>query len=87
MRNAGDAYKGEGVMQGYLFFEVNDVNPLNTLSFQLENGKLLWDVVVLFAANINYDAEAGRPRVQCNPNVQYLLDNNEVSFSHCVDVV
>ena len=49
MRNAGDAYKGEGVMQGYLFFEVNDVN----------------------------DAEAGRPRVQCNPNVQYLLDNNE----------
>ena len=77
MRNAGDAYKGEGVMQGYLFFEVNDVNPLNTLSFQLENGKLLWDVIVLFAANINYDAEAGRPRVQCNPNVQYLLDNNE----------
>ena len=24
-----------------------------------------------------YKAEAGRPRVQCNPNVQYLLDNNE----------
>ena len=23
------------------------------------------------------DSEAGRPRVQCNPNVQYLLDNNE----------
>lgn len=77
MRNAAGAYKGEDVMQGYLFFEVNDVNPLNTLSFQLENGKLLWDVIVLFAANINYDAEAGRPRVQCNPNVQYLLDNNE----------
>ena len=77
MRSAGDTYKGEGVMQGYLFFEVNDVNPLNTLSFQLENGKLLWDVIVLFAANINYDSGAGRPRVQCNPNVQYLLDNNE----------
>lgn len=77
MRNAGDTYKGEDVVKGYLFFEVNDVNPLNTLSFKLENGKLLWDVVVLFAANINYDSEAGRPRVQCNPNVQYLLDNNE----------
>lgn len=77
MRNAGDAYKGDDVMQGYLFFEVNDVNPLNTLSFKLENGKILWDVIVLFAANINYDSEAGRPRVQCNPNVQYLLDNNE----------
>lgn len=77
MRSAGDTFKGEGAMQGYLFFEVNDVNPLNTLSFRLENGKILWDVVVLFAANINYDSEAGRPRVQCNPNVQYLLDNNE----------
>ena len=87
MRNAGDAYKGEGVMQGYLFFEVNDVNPLNTLSFQLENGKLLWDVVVLFAANINYDAEAGRPRVQCNPNVQYLLDNNETLLQKLLSIV
>lgn len=77
MRHASDTYKGEDVVKGYLFFEVNDVNPLNTFSFQLENGKLLWDVVVLFAANINYDAEAGRCRVQCNPNVQYLLDNNE----------
>ena len=77
LRNAGDTYKGEDAVKGYLFFEVNDVNPLNTLSFQLENGKLIWDVVVLFAANINYDSEAGRPRVQCNPNVQYLLDNNE----------
>lgn len=78
MRNASDAYKGEDVVQGYLFFEVNGTNPLNTLSFELENGKLLWDVVVLFAANINYDSDAGRPFVKCNPNVQYLLDNNEI---------
>lgn len=77
MRSAGDAYKGEDAVKGFLFFEVNDVNPLNAFSFQLGNGKLLWDVVVLFAANINYDSDAGRPRVQCNPNVQYLLDNNE----------
>ena len=26
---------------------------------------------------MNYDVEAGRPRIQCNPNVQFLLDNNE----------
>lgn len=77
MRSFGDAFKGEGKPKGFLFFEVNDVNPLNAFSFQLENGKYLWDVVVLFAANINYDAEAGRPYVKCNPNVQYLLDNNE----------
>jgi len=77
MRKSGDAFKGEDVVKGFLYFEVNDVNPLNALSFQLENGKYLWDAVVLFAANINYDAAAGRPYVKCNPNVQYLLDNNE----------
>lgn len=78
MRNAGDAHKGENMVQGCVFFEVNDVNPLNALSFKLENGKLLWDAVVLFSANINYDNEAQRPRIKCNPNVQYLLDNNEI---------
>ena len=34
-------------IKGCLFFEVNDVNPLNAFSFELGNGKLLWDVVVL----------------------------------------
>lgn len=78
MRNAADCNKGDGAPKGILFFEVNDVNPLNALSFQLENGKLLWDAVVLFAANINYDSNAQRPYIKCNPNVQFLLDNNEV---------
>lgn len=75
--NMSDCFKGEDKPQGFLFFEVNSTNPLNALSFKLENGKLLWDAVVLFAANINWDAEAGRAYVNCNPNVQYLLDNNE----------
>ena len=77
MRNLGDTDKGEDLPKGFLIFEVNDANPLNALSYKLENGKLLWDVVVLFSANINYDAEAGRPGIKCNSNVQYLLDNNE----------
>lgn len=77
MRKKGDVFKGDGKPKGCLFFEVNDVNPLNALSFQLENGKYLWDAVVLFAANINYDAVSGRPYVKCNPQVQLWLDNNE----------
>lgn len=77
MRKASNAYKGEDAVKGFVFVEVNDANPLNALSFKLENGKLLWDVVVLFAANINWDPVAGRPYVNCNPNVQFLLDNNE----------
>lgn len=77
MRGASDAYKGENAVKGFLYFEVNGVNPLNALAFQLENGKVLWDAVVLFAANINYSAADGRPYVACNPQVQYLLDNSE----------
>lgn len=69
--------KGEDLPKGYLFFEVNDVNPLNALLFELEDGRLLWDVVVLFAANINHNVDEDRPYIQCNPNVQFLLDNNE----------
>lgn len=75
--NLSDCNKGEDKPKAFLFFEVNGVNPLNALAFKLENGKLLWDAVVLFAANINWDAGAGRAYVSCNPNVQYLLDNNE----------
>lgn len=69
--------KGEDLPKGFLFFEVNDVNPLNALTFELEDGRLLWDVVVLFAANINHNVDEDRPYIQCNPNVQFLLDNNE----------
>lgn len=78
MRSAPNCHKGEDLPKGFLFYEVNDANPLNTLAFELENGKLLWDCIVLFAANINHDSEANRPYVKCNPNVQFLLDNNEI---------
>lgn len=70
-------HKGDDLPKGFLFFEVNDVNPLNALAYELEDGRLLWDCVVLFAANINHNIEEDRPYIQCNPNVQFLLDNNE----------
>ncbi|MCD8072087.1 MAG: DUF1735 domain-containing protein [Alistipes sp.] len=78
MRHLSDCFKGDDLPKGYLFYEVNDTNPLNALSWELEDGRLLWDVVVLFAANINYHQEDQRPYIQCNSNVQYLLDNNEI---------
>lgn len=78
MRSLPTCHKGEDLPKGYLFFEVNDSNPLNTLAFELEDGRLLWDVIVLFAANINYNTDTQRPYIKCNPNVQFLLDNNEI---------
>lgn len=58
--------------------EVNDANPLGNLSFRLaSSGKYLFDAVVLFSANINYNSETGRVYVSCNENIQALLDNRE----------
>ncbi|WP_421918778.1 BT_3987 domain-containing protein [Marinifilum sp.] len=58
--------------------EVNDTNPLNNLCFTLkDSGKPFVDMVILFSANINYNAETGRVYVYNNDNVQHLLDNKE----------
>ena len=60
----------------FSFTEVNDTNPLNNLNFTLKNsGKPLIDMVVLFSANINYDAANDKVFVSNNPNVQHLLTN------------
>lgn len=61
-----------------LYFEVNDVNPLNALEYRLEDGTMFFDAVVLFAANINYDYRAGEVILSNNPNVQALLDGTDV---------
>ena len=61
-----------------IYVETNDTNPLNALEFVLkDSGKLFFDDIILFSANINYNAETGRVYVLNNPNVQFLLDNNE----------
>lgn len=61
-----------------LYFEVNDVNPLNALEYRLEDGSMFFDAVVLFAANINLDYNTGMPILHNNPNVQALLDETDV---------
>ena len=58
-----------------VFFEVNNTNPLNALQFETEDGHLLIDYLVLFAYNINYDAEKGRVYCFANPQCQYILDH------------
>ena len=61
--------------QVIVFFEVNNTNPLNALQFETEEGDLLIDYLVLFAYNINYDAEKGRVYCFANPQCQYILDH------------
>ena len=69
--------KGADAPKNVVYFEVNEVNPLNALEFVTASGKYFFDHVVLFAANINWNAEKQRVYVSNNPNVQFLLDNNE----------
>ncbi len=76
-RNKPNTNKGENAVQTVLYFEVNDVNPLNALEFLTESGKYFFDHVVLFAANINWDPEKRRVYLANNENVQFLLDNND----------
>ena len=67
---------GKAGMKMMAVFEVNDRNPLNALGFTLkESGKQLFDQVVLFASNINYNATTGSIYLNHNENVQAILDH------------
>ena len=64
-------------VRNVLFFEVNDVNPLNALEYEIEDGRMFFDAVVLFAANIRYNEEDRFVYLHNNPNVQALLDETD----------
>lgn len=69
-----DSRKGD--ILTHCFVEVNDENILNLGEYTMkESGKPFFDVVSIFAANINQDAETGRVRVFCNDKVSFLLEN------------
>lgn len=70
-----DSDKGTGI-RNIIYIEVNDENILNVGEYTMESsGKPFFDVVNIFAANINYNAETGRVYVNCNDNVSYVLRN------------
>lgn len=75
--NEADTFKGYDAVKTILYFEVNDTNPLNALEFKTSDGALFFDYVILFAANINYNAETGKVFVNFNDQVQFLMDHNE----------
>ena len=67
---------GDGKIHNICYFEVNDCNPLNALEYLLEDGTPFFDAVVLFAGNINWDAQKGKVYMHANPNIQALLDGS-----------
>lgn len=58
------------------FVEVNDESILNCGEYTMkESGKPFFDVVTIFAANMNVDSKTGRVHIYCNDQVSFLLQN------------
>lgn len=67
--------KGTG-MKAICYIEVNDENILNAGEYMMKStGKPFFDVVNIFAANINYNKETGRVYINCNDNTAFVLKN------------
>lgn len=75
LKGQASALRNPGEKSVFCYFEVNDTNPLNVLCFEMEDGRLLIDYLVLFAYNINYDKEKGEVYCFANPQCQYILDH------------
>ncbi|WP_370949565.1 endo-beta-N-acetylglucosaminidase H [Amycolatopsis sp. cg5] len=57
------------------YIEVNNNSMLNVGKYALQGGGNVFDVGVIFAANINYDTTKKAAYLSFNPNVQRVLDN------------
>lgn len=72
-----DCHKENG-LQVINCMEINDGNPLYSLSFTLEkSGKFFFDQVILFSGNINYNAETGEVYNYNNDNISHVLNYKE----------
>ncbi len=61
---------------GVCYVEVNNNNILNTGSYTLQNtGRQVFDVAIIFAANINYDVSKSRAYISNNNNVTKVLND------------
>ncbi|MCJ7934229.1 MAG: glycosyl hydrolase family 18 protein [Chryseobacterium sp.] len=61
---------------GICYVEVNNNNILNAGAYKLQtSNNYLFNVVNIFAANINYDTGRGRPYLYSNNNVTKILTN------------
>lgn len=69
-----DSKKGD--VRTMCFVEVNDESILNCGEYTMkQSGKPFFDIVSIFAANINVDSRTGRVHVFCNDQVTFLLEN------------
>ena len=76
-KSYGDKYP---IMSVYI--ETNDVNPLNAGDYMLEDGTAFFDIVELFASNINKDRN-GNPTLFLNDKLANILENGGADTFYC----
>lgn len=78
VKDPGNCSKGDDKSKVFCVMETNEVNPLNLLSFTLQNsGKYLFDALVLFSDNIILDQTTGTIHALVNEPIKYILNNRE----------
>lgn len=66
-------------MKMMAFVEINDSDPRNWGNFVLQNSKKpVFDIIVFFAANMNYDAIKGKRYLHFNENFTPIVNNPEL---------
>ncbi len=68
-----------------MYVEVNDQNIVNVGAYTRENGKPFFDIALIFAANINYDAEKDEAVLFLNSNVVDVLEDRELAIKPLQD--
>lgn len=73
-------------MKVVAYVETNDLDPRNIANFVLKDSKKpVVDMVVLFAANMNYDAVAGRRYLSFNDKLQPIVNNPDMYIKYLKD--
>lgn len=62
---------------GVCYTLTNSSNPLDLGMYQLQNGNMVFDIGILFAANINYNTDTKEAYLYFNDTVSNILNNVE----------
>ncbi|QNK62444.1 chitinase [Pedobacter sp. PAMC26386] len=70
---------------GVCYVEVNNNDILNVGKYKLTNGKQLFDIGIIFAANINYNTTTQKAELFFNPQVTAVLTNKATKIKPLQD--
>lgn len=79
-KNARTNAVGNPGPKGVCYVEVNNNDIRNVGKYTLSNGKQLFDIAIIFAANINYNTTTKKAELFFNPQVTNVLNNKAANI-------